>query len=68
MGEGFGCFSAGDLLEDADNKIVDKAQAAHFYERGCSLGTGIACSFRAQMSLKGDGVPQDSKKDRKSVV
>jgi TPR repeat protein len=62
MGSGLGCDRAGDTLSDKDYKVLDMAAAARAYDRGCSLGRGMACWSLSQMYFKGNGLPQDSKK------
>lgn len=62
MGSALGCDRAGDVLSDEDYKVLDIAAAVRAYDRGCSLGRGVACWSLSQMYFKGKDVPQDSKK------
>lgn len=61
-GSALGCERAGDVLMDKDYQLVDVGAAVKAYDRGCSLGRGIACWSLSDLYFKGKDVPQDSKK------
>lgn len=61
-GSALGCDRVGDTLSDKDYQVFDIAGAARAYDRGCSLGRGMACWNLSQMYFKGKDLPQDSKK------
>ncbi len=60
-GSGRGCDFAGDMLTEKSYKVIDIAAAVRSYDRGCNLGTPMACWSLAQIYFKGELVPKNAK-------
>lgn len=58
-GHGYGCELRGDMLSDADLKMVDEGAAFSAYDRACDLGSSFGCHAAAERQLKGQGIPAD---------
>lgn len=67
-GSALGCERVGDVLTDETYGHHDVQKAVRAYDRGCTLGRGMACWSAALVYFKGEGLPQNTERGLSYLV
>lgn len=59
MGSAMGCDYAGDVYTDKSYKVLDNTAGVRAFDRGCSLGSGSACSSLSRLYFRGELVEKN---------